>query len=79
MTANVINYPVSMPPRELFTDAPELMRSNVGAKLMGVSGKTMIRHIQSGLIPGFKMGRFYFVTRQSLIEFINGGGSIESE
>lgn len=61
----------------------EMLNSNDAGKILGVSGKTMIRLMEDGRIPGYKIGGVWKFKRGEVEEYRDGqryrpGGSPEA-
>lgn len=47
----------------------ELLSANEAGKLLGVSGKTVIRMMDEGLFPGYKIGSYYKFRRGDILQY----------
>jgi len=64
---------VKKPTKRLFDGEIELFSVEDLAKEMDIHQITVLRYIRSGKLKARKMGRRYFVSKDSLKEFFNGG------
>jgi len=51
------------------TDLEELLSANQAGKLLGVSGKTIIRMMDDGSFPGYRIGSYYKFKRGDIIQY----------
>jgi excisionase family DNA binding protein len=50
-------------------DLDELLSANQAGKLLGVSGKTVIRMMDEGNFAGYKIGSYYKFKRGDILEY----------
>lgn len=61
---------------ELFQDHNDVMKLSEGAEVTGLSVSTLRRQIKKGALPGFRIGRTYFIAKNDLINYIESGGGL---
>ena len=64
-------------PVELFKDEPDMIPVHRFTELAGLSSKTVLKLIKARELPGCKIGRFYFIPKTALIEFLEGWGGLD--
>lgn len=62
---------------QLFANEPDVIPTKRFCEITGVSSKTVLRLIKNRELPGFKMGRAYFVPKPALIDYVLGGGGLD--
>lgn len=62
---------------EMFSDLPDMPKVTRWAQKLDVSSKTLVRAIQRGTIEGVKLGRFWYIPKPAMIEFVQSGGELE--
>lgn len=75
--AKQVDIPVCDKPPVLFKDEPDMIPTKRFCELCGVSSKTVLRLIKSRKLPGFKIGRAYFVPKTALIDYVMDGGGLD--
>jgi excisionase family DNA binding protein len=50
-------------------DPEELLSANEAGKLLGVTGKTVIRMMEDGNFPGYKIGSYYKFKRGDIVRY----------
>lgn len=74
-TNKIVSYPFPQLGAQYTLDQyGDILKARDVAELVGVSPKTVIREIQRGILPGFRMGKSYFITKQKFLEFVSGSG-----
>jgi excisionase family DNA binding protein len=51
---------------------PEIISVDEAAEYLGISTWTMRNHLKSGLVPGVKIGRRWFINASHLADVLNG-------
>lgn len=57
-------------------ELPAVLNTETVASLLGVSVQTVRIQCVEGELPGVKIGRRWFVPRDRLVEFLNGGSRL---
>lgn len=52
-----------------WNELDELLSANEAGKLLGVSGKTVIRMMDDGDFPGYKIGSYYKFRRGDILKY----------
>lgn len=60
---------------DMFADLPDVNSAQQAAKAIGVCDKHIRELAAQGKIKGFRVGRLWRFTKQSLIDFVEGGGT----
>jgi excisionase family DNA binding protein len=61
----------------VFADAPDVLRIEEAAELVGVSRSSMYSYVHSGLIPAIRLGRRLRIAKSSLIRFLENPPPID--
>ena len=59
--------------KKFFNGEIELLRVDDLVKTLGIHRETVRRYIRAGKLKARKIGRRYYVSKDSLKEFVNGG------
>lgn len=57
-------------------DYPDLLTVRDLCELTGLSAQTIRAEINSGNLPGFRIGRRLYVSKKHLLEYIENGGGL---
>lgn len=72
----IVQMPQSKDESVIFRNAPDVAKASYWAKCFGLSTKTIIRAIQRGSLPGFTIGRNYFIAKNTMLGFMKNGGEL---
>lgn len=61
------------PKPEMFTGYPDLLQVEHVQEITGLSKQTIRREINSGNLPGCRIGRRLYVPKNELIAYVGGG------
>lgn len=56
-----------------FDELPAIVHSDKGSKVLGISVQTYRSLCREGVLPAVHIGRQWVITKEKLIEFLNGG------
>ena len=59
-------------PDDVFEGYPEMLKVEDVAAILRVSKKTVQRQYRAGVMPAVKIGRYWFLSKTKLAEFIAG-------
>lgn len=63
---------------EMFSELPNLLRVSHVAQLLGKTSQGVLRWINTGVLPAYKLGDTWFILRDDLRDAMAAGGSLDA-
>jgi len=63
---------------DMFADLPETLRVSQVAKLLGKTSQGVLRWINTGVLPAYKLGDTWFILRDDLRDAMSAGGNLHA-
>lgn len=61
---------------EMFSELPNLLRVSQVAQLLGKTSQGVLRWINTGVLPAYKLGDTWFILRDDLRDAMSAGGNL---
>lgn len=61
---------------EMFSELPNLLRVSQVARLLGKTSQGVLRWINTGVLPAYKLGDTWFILRDDLRDAMSAGGNL---
>ena len=63
---------------EMFSEQPKLLRVSQVAQLLGKTSQGVLRWINTGVLPAYKLGDTWFILRDDLRDAMSAGGNLHT-
>ena len=64
---------------EMFSEQPNLLRVSQVAQLLGKTSQGVLRWINTGVLPAYKLGDTWFILRDDLRDAMSAGGNLHPQ
>ena len=64
---------------EMFSELPNLLRVSQVARLLGKTSPGVLRWINTGVLPAYKLGDTWFILRDDLRDAMSAGGNLHPQ